>query len=180
MLHNITHTNTDGPHILLTELTVTHTGYTFSNIRELRPACVFKSVFYLRECLNSCLNCFIMSPKSGKKQTYKLSHCTHVQGDTHTGHKSLNVVRVEQIRVILFALFTGNNGGGGFFCQVKMGYTNMFVCRGRVCNCARSWFRDTEMLRKATSNQALTKVKCTHIYTFTLAHTNTRTHTPSP
>lgn len=37
-----------------------------------------------------------------------------------------------------------------------------------LCSC----FGGTKMLGKATSNQALTKVKCTHIHTFTLTYTH--------
>lgn len=62
----------------------------------------------------------------------------------------------------------------GFFSAKLKWVIQICLCvEGEFVIVLRSWFRDTEMLRKATSNQALTKVKCTHIYTFTLAHTNT-------
>lgn len=65
----------------------------------------------------------------------------------------------------------------GFFSAKLKWVIQICLCvEGEFVIVPRSWFRDTEMLRKATSNQALTKVKCTHIYTFTLAHTNTHTH----
>lgn len=36
-----------------------------------------------------------------------------------TVNKSLSLVKVAQIRAVIFELFTGNNGGGSNSCQVK-------------------------------------------------------------
>lgn len=76
--------------------------------------------------------------------TFCIAHAfshTHLiyTANTHThkltGHKSLNVVKVEQIRAVLFALFTGNNGGGSKSCQAKeLVHTYVCVCL-HVCIC---------------------------------------------
>lgn len=164
-LHNVTRTNTDGPHALLTALT--HTGHIVSCVRQL---CCEPRVRVCK-CISPQRNLTATRVSyGGKKENLKWREETHTRPQITEQCQS----GANESHFILHCSQGIIEEGAVFRLSLNGLRKYVSVCRGKVCDCASS-----EILKCYAGLQGnqLTKVKHMHLHFHTCASLHSHTHT---